>query len=351
MQDDTNGYDRLLTRAEAAFNLQRYDLAADLCEQALVEEPNRYEAMQMLGTCCLNTDRLSEALYWSGHLIEAFPAEAYPYYLRGSVLTRRHAWEEALQAVQNALARDAAQPDFFALASALCEPLSRFEEAGHYAQAGLLLNPEHAGCLKAYMLSLMGQERPFREVAERLVQLSPTDAEAHALLGQAEWSEAGDAEAAMLHFREALRLHPDYEPARLGLLGMMRTRTVPYRLFNGLQHVGEERIGYKFLIYLSVFLTLAVYIVPLALFWQKFNPFWIFPAVLSYPVVSWLMSQGIARLLFRGGPLLGTALSNLWLLTNPFARHLLTAAERRQARVIGGVLAGMLAGIGYFFVR
>lgn len=353
MRDDPNGngYDRLLTRAEAAFALQRYELAADLCEQALVEEPSRYEAMRMLGACCLNTDRLSEALYWSGRLIEAFPTEAYPHYLRGAVLTRRQAWEKAMEAVQNALVRNPSQPDFFALASALCEPLSRFEEAGHYAQAGLLLNPEHAGCLKAYMLSLMGQDRPFREVAEKLVRHCPTDAEAHAFLGQAEWSEAGDAGAALLHFREALRLHPECEPARSGFLGVIRARTIPYRFFSGLQNVGEGSVGYKLLIYLTVILTFAIYIVPLAVFWQEFNPFWILPAVLSYPVVSWLLIYAIARLLFRGGPILGTALSNLWLLSNPFARHLLTGAERRQARVLGAVLVGVLVGIGYFFVR
>lgn len=157
-----------------------------------------------------------------------------PFYhsLRSLILSDLHRGKEALESAGRALA---VEPDdalaLAAKAAAHCS-LERWSDAEEWCRRALAVDPDHgmAANLLAQTLRLQGKSEMGAAAAARLLAADPEDSLAHVNAG---WSalQRRDRVGAESHFREALRLDPESDAAREGLIESFRARSVFYRAY------------------------------------------------------------------------------------------------------------------------
>ena len=202
-------------------------------QRAIGEEPENAEAYYQLAFCYCN---------WPGHS------------------------KQALQTIDRAISLEPTRADFFALRSWILGNLEKYKEALSTAEEGLGMSPydllalnsrtrahsqlynwvkseesaretlayyprnEMAANFLAQALRQQGKLDESREVIARLLAHVPDSAMAQCNAG---WSalQAGDYRSANNFFMEALRLDPNYDYARRGLLHAFNSRVWIYRVY------------------------------------------------------------------------------------------------------------------------
>ena len=176
----------------------------------------------------------------------------------------------------------------------------------------------------------MGRTQDARQELQNALRLDPDSADTHAAMG---WTylQRGNRAKASEHFREALRLDPNSEAARKGVLETLRSHNPIYRpllkFFFWMQSLGGRAqwgviIG-AYVVY-RILLTMA-----------NENPVWrpfLMPVVFGY-------------IAFAAATWIGKPLMNLALRLHPFGRLALSREERIAANWIGCFLAAGLAAL------
>jgi tetratricopeptide (TPR) repeat protein len=139
--------------------------------------------------------------------------------------------EDAYRAVQEALRLDPADADSFALLSSIELARNRWLAALEAAEQALALNAEHVGAanLRAMALVRLGRKAEAMESVDYALGRAPDNAFSHANQG---WNRLhqNDPLKAQEHFREALRLDPNLDYAREGMLEALKARNPVYRI-------------------------------------------------------------------------------------------------------------------------
>jgi tetratricopeptide (TPR) repeat protein len=160
---------------------------------------------------------------------------------------------------------------------------------------------------------------------------NPEDALTHANQG---WTllESGDPKQAMLHFREALRLEPNQEWARAGIVEALKARNIIYRVcLNYFLFMSKLSPQTQWVIVVGLFLlqrvagSLADKNPTLAPFIQPFLILY-----LVFALLTWL----------------GSPLFDLLLCLDKFGRLVLSTDQKQRALAVAGVLAAALATFG-----
>jgi len=147
------------------------------------------------------------------------------YYALANVLAERKRYSEAHEALDQAIELDPDDADCFALRSRLLAEKNRDEEALEAIETGLELDPDHEGCrfYRSVVLGNLGRHEEAEQESMGLLGDAPDSATNHCARG---WValEAGDSRTAEQHFVEALRIWPDSEDARVGMVHAIRHR-------------------------------------------------------------------------------------------------------------------------------
>jgi len=108
---------------------------------------------------------------------------------------------------------------------------ARWRDALNAAEQGLQFDPEHVGCtnLQAIALVKLGRKSEAGRTIHTALSRNPDNALTHANQG---WTllEQGQPKAAAEHFREALRLDPQNEWARQGIIEALKAQNIIYAL-------------------------------------------------------------------------------------------------------------------------
>jgi tetratricopeptide (TPR) repeat protein len=203
------------------------------------------------------------------------------------------------------------------------------------AEQTLALDPEDTTAinLRAFALRQMGRGEVSRAELHDALRVAPEDATTHANLG---WNHlsAGNRDEAMRHFREALRLDPELDWARHGVVETLKAHNIFYRqmlrYFLWMQSLG--RAGQ----------------------WRVLLGAWIGYIIVgriadAVPAAKpWLLPLIVGYLAFALSTILAVPLFNLALHLHPFGRLALSRFERLGSYWTGRFLAGLiLAGVGY----
>jgi tetratricopeptide (TPR) repeat protein len=184
----------------------------------------------MLALCLLQREDWPGAAAEADHAVGAAPDLPFAHYVRARVLHGRGRHEEAEAAVAEAIRLDGQNPDYFWLAGAIQYERRRWAAALSLAEQGLAADPEHAGCVNLRAMALVNLGR--RDEAGRAIGAAlardPDNAITHANQGWALLHQ-GDHRKALEHFREALRLKPELEWARAGIVEALKARNFVYR--------------------------------------------------------------------------------------------------------------------------
>lgn len=219
-----------LQRAELLLAQSRPADAEREALQALLAQPDDPSAHAVLALCRAAQDKLADSLEAARAAIGLAPDSGYFHYVHAHVLHRLDRDREALDAIREAIRLDPGSEDNFALLSSLHLAKRDWNASLEAAERGLSLNPEHtlSANLRAMALVRLGRNREAVDTVDYALEHAPESALSHANQG---WNHLhrNDPRQAQEHFREALRLQPDLEYARQGMLESLKARNPVYR--------------------------------------------------------------------------------------------------------------------------
>jgi len=237
------------------------------------------------------------------------------------VLHRLERDAEALAAAQQAIRLDPSDEEGFSLLASIHLARRDWPAALTAAESGLTLNPEHvrSANLRAMALVRLGRKTEAMTTIDFALERAPENGFSHANQG---WNclHRNEPREAQKHFREALRLEPDMEYARHGMLEALRARNPIYRgmlayfLWMGRQ---SSRLQWAFIIGTYIVMQFVVAMTDRwPLLWILVGLFYLFV------YLSWT----------------SVPMFNLMLRLHPFGRFVLSADERKASYWFGGFL-------------
>jgi tetratricopeptide (TPR) repeat protein len=219
-----------LSRAEILLAQSRPADAEREARLALGQEPSDPLALTVLARALADQNREKDALAPVRAAIAAAPDSAYVHHVHAHVLLRLDRGREALAASDTALRLAPDDGDLLAQRASIRLALRDWAAALADADAALRINAEDtfAQNLRATALRQLGRSAEADAVGARTLEQAPEDAFSHSTQG---WTllHRGEPSRAQSHFREALRLRPDFEPARQGMLEALKARNPLYR--------------------------------------------------------------------------------------------------------------------------
>lgn len=218
-----------LERGLLLFQQRRHELAENELRQALADDPQNAYAHSLLALCLSERQLFKEATEEAGQAIHLAPDFPFAHFALARVLFDRNRFTEALPAINEAIRLDPEDADQHALLANIHLQEHRWSEALSAAEQGLQFDPEHVGCtnLRAIALVKLGRKAEAGQTIDTALAKHPENSITHANQG---WTllHQGDPKKAAEHFREALRLDPQNEWARTGIIEALKARHFIY---------------------------------------------------------------------------------------------------------------------------
>jgi len=327
--------ENFIERARVLINLNRKPDAIKELHQALVYKPENLVTLQMLCACYYDTGNHQESMELAKKIIGLNPDADLGFYYLAINYGAIDNYPLALKNIEIAISIDPWDADFFAYKSALFIDQKEWERALEATSQALTIDPEHTQALNHRITTLTKLNRKgeiLTHVAEVLAA-DPDNAYSHSTIG---WSklETKDYQEAQKHFAEALRLNPNSNHARIGMVNAIKGSNVLYSMvlrysFWINNHKGNVGWGIGIGIFvLSRFLKLltAVSLLFYVLFLILF--------VLIY--ISWIINP----------------ISNLILKFDKFGKNLLTSHENKAVNIVSiGLIFGVLFATLALFIK
>jgi len=191
----------------------------------LTDEPDDPIALSWLALVMAGLEKAVDATRHAERAVRVAPDLPLAWYAFGHVWRCRGQLPKAEEAAREAIRLDPEDPDALGLLAQIQVDRKQWRDALETAESGLRVDPEDDTCtnLKAVALRGLGRKAEAADVLEGQLARTPEDATTHANLG---WTalDRGDYERAHEHFREALRLEPDSEAARSGIIEALKAR-------------------------------------------------------------------------------------------------------------------------------
>ncbi len=293
--------------------------------RALALDPEDTETKIDLARCLYLLDREKEALPIAKEAVGEAPDWTYSHFVLSLVYSGLDKDKLAEKAAREGLLLDP-EADYLygALASALLGQ-KRWKDALEAAETGLAIDPEEAQCLGARGVALtnLGQTADAASGLEASLLHDPENPQTHFLLGYAALNE-GRHDAAVQHFSESLRLAPESEGARAGLVNALKAKQGFYRPFLAwFLFLGKLPTGKVYAIFIATIL-LRRYLKTLSETYPDYAPAFIF---LGGLMVVFILMTWIAEPLF-----------DLVLRLSPHGRFALKEREVFNSNCLGLVL-------------
>ncbi|MBI4028291.1 MAG: tetratricopeptide repeat protein [Verrucomicrobia bacterium] len=306
----------------------RYREAEDYFMEVLSADPRNAAALHQLAGCQLQqTAREKQALETIDRAIGLEPEDAYHHSLRSYILCALKRPPEALKASQQAIALDPSCGFAFIAKASVHLHLEQWAEAEKAARQALALDADNSVAANqlAHALRLQNKMPENAEQIRGMLGRDPENACTHANAG---WTamQRGDRKTAERHFLESLRLDPELEGARQGLLESFKARSPIYRSYLAycffMQRLSH---GARWGVILGLYLTVRFSRI---IFTGGAKPVYLGIVAIYFLMVLWVhVARGVG---------------NFFLLLDRFARHALRPREKLEACGVGG---GVVLGI------
>jgi tetratricopeptide (TPR) repeat protein len=218
-------------RARLLIEQGRFDMAEQDLRLMLAEAPEFAFGHSLLALCLLERKAYQEATDEAQQGVHLAPDEGQSYYFLALVYARRNHLDEAERILEEAIALDPHNDGYFALFASVKFQKKDWHGALNAAEQGLAIDPVNVECLniRAMAQVKLGRKVDAAETIQAALAKAPDDSGTHANLG---WTllESGDRKQALHHFREALRLDPQNDWARSGIVETLKARNIVYRL-------------------------------------------------------------------------------------------------------------------------
>ncbi len=328
--EDTSDSQAHLQRGLALLDLSRHAEAERFLRLSLAADPNQPTTLFLLSHSVTRQEgRDQEALEIIDQAIALDPETALFHAQRSRLLSGLKRYPESEKAADAAVSLEPLSEDGY-VAKGLCYlRQARWAEAEEQARAALALDADDVTAQNILSQTLQFQGKTDESESDVRVRLarSPDDSFTHFNAGYAALRR-GDHKAAEGHFIESLRLDPNFEAARQGLLESFRARSPFYRAW--LKYVFlvarlSEKGRWAF--------ALGVYVL-----------YRVLRAFLKTVSPTLAMLVGMLWIGFVFWSYVARGIGNLFILFDSHARLALKTRERWEGILVGG---GVLCAIGF----
>lgn len=209
----------------------RYDMAERELRQAVAFDPQDPLTHALLGVCISELGREREGVDACRHAIVLGPDLPFCHYALAAVLHDHGRYDEAMTTVREAIRLDPYHADAHALRGQLHLHDHDWKQAVAAADAALEIDAEHvaASNVRGLALTKLGRRDEAGATLDATLARNPENPTSHANRG---WAllHANQPKKAMEHFAEALRLDPNLDWARAGIVEAMKARNPIYRV-------------------------------------------------------------------------------------------------------------------------
>ncbi|MBW4551987.1 MAG: tetratricopeptide repeat protein [Aphanocapsa sp. GSE-SYN-MK-11-07L] len=222
--------DHHFERSQLLVNQGRYELAEQELAKVLAANPDHASAHALLAICLAQKEQLAAATQTIQQAIALSPQFSGFHYIYAGILSQQGKLTEAKAAIAQALRLDPKDADYYARLASIQYDQTKYTEVLQTTKQGLSLDPEHIGCMNLRLLGLMqlGQLASAEQEVAIALAHAPNNSFSYGIQGWILLHQNRIPEA--LHsFRAALRLEPQFEWARQGLVEGLKARNVLYR--------------------------------------------------------------------------------------------------------------------------
>jgi putative glycosyltransferase (TIGR04372 family) len=201
--------------------------AIAVCRQAIVLEPDRADAYQMMAEALQAQGNLDAAMRTYLKAFEIDPTQQNVAIALGNLLVHLGHLERAVEFYQTAIGLGDPRADVYSVLTQLCQKLGRTDAARSYENKALDLQPDCASA-EAHLnagnnLFQQGQHLAALQCYRRVIAVNPELAQAHFRQGvihfwQGEWDEA------LRSYQRALSLQPDEKNVRIQILALRQAQ-------------------------------------------------------------------------------------------------------------------------------
>ncbi|MBC7723076.1 MAG: tetratricopeptide repeat protein, partial [Pedobacter sp.] len=222
--------DNLLQKAELLRRQKRFKDAEQQVEIVLRDNPDDVDALIILGHCKIDTKQTDEAITILKQSLQYDANNDYVFYLLAFAYYQNNHNLFALDFLDKALAIFPYNAGYFALQAHIRLEQKDYKIALEAANNGLAVDAENVGCLNARSTALfrLNRKEEAYETINEALELDPEDYTTHTNYGW-HYLEKGKYKNATNHFKEALRINPNYGYAKQGYKAALKSRMPFYR--------------------------------------------------------------------------------------------------------------------------
>ena len=219
--------DRFWTLVE----LGQYVEAERHLRQVLVSDPEDAMTLRNLAYCVALQNQFKDALKIIQKSLGLDPEDSFSHFAHAYILIHVNRMTAAHRAILEAIRLAPQHADYYGTLSNILFAKREFSEALRVAEMGLSIDPNNEVCLarRAIALAHLGRSGEAIASADRSVGIDGDDSILHANRGFVSLRNM-DHDEARLSFREALRIDPNNEWAREGMLEAMRAKSRAFRV-------------------------------------------------------------------------------------------------------------------------
>lgn len=335
-------FEAVYQRAHLLYDQGRFDHAAEWFQKALAIEPEHGLACAYLAMCwCRNETDHPKAVAAARRAVSLEPENAFVHSILAiCLLDSAKPGQEAIMREGLASAEKAVEldPDLslaFSVRGHAHIRLRKYKQAEADARQALHLDTTNTMATQVLSIALMQQRKDadLDSLVDWQLQENPDDDHSHIAAGFRALQQGRHKEAST-HFGEALRIDPDNEMARHGLIESMRSRNFIYRWYyqfaSFMQRFGEGK---------GTAIMIGGYILYRVVLGSIKDTQ---PALAGILIGAWL-TFALWTFLARG-------IGSLLMLTDRFARLAMKPKEKWEGLVVGGLVLASLALLGLTIV-
>jgi tetratricopeptide (TPR) repeat protein len=274
--------DALIERATLLLEQNRYQAAEQEIKKVLEIDPQHDFALSVLARCYMNSGQHDKGIEVINKAIAIEPNESFYFYLLGFGYYQKNQFLPAKDSLIKAVELDPYHAEYFGLLSHIFLDEKMYKEALDRADEGLELDPENVTCLNARSRALSKLKRT-DEATESMgdtLSKDPDNKYSHATVG---WNyfENGNHKKAEHHFREALRIDPNFESARIGLKESLKSHFTPYKLVVQFSlWMSEKGKNFQWIFFIGIYVIFRI-VRSVAASNEKLKPF-LLPLIVFY---------------------------------------------------------------------
>lgn len=217
VKEDPAAFKKYKTRGTALYRQKKYTAAMELFQKALAirEEEEMY---YNIGQCHRLLNQLDQALHAYEMAIALNAKWAWPCCGKSRVFQKQGKITSALASIKEAIKKAPTEGVFYVECAEILFAQQRYPETIEQCNLAIQYSPNHprAHALMGFALRWQGRNKEALPFYQKVVALSKYDYQGFTNLGNV-YYDLGKQKLALENYRIALKLKPDYEPAKKGV--------------------------------------------------------------------------------------------------------------------------------------